>query len=404
MVSERRNPKDEIRNKIGKPEKRNPKQGIREYPLGLWHFLIFCLFRISIFVFPFSDFGYRTSFLGLFMTLTLALAERAWLPDGLIRWGIRRQLKQRLRDSSRQAAALQDWVDRTRSAPIAVHTDAANQQHYEVPPEFFQLVLGPRLKYSACWWETAQDLPAAEEDMLDLTCRRAGLADGQTILELGCGWGSLSLWMAEKYPRSRIVSVSNSKPQREYIEGQCRQRGLGNLRVVTADMNVFQPKGVFDRVVSVEMFEHMRNFEALLKRIAGWLQPQGKLFVHIFCHKEHAYPFEDAGDDNWMGRHFFTGGLMPSFHYFDKFTHDLKVQEQWAVNGQHYARTAEAWLHRLDAHHAEALAIFQRDLGPKHAGYQVQRWRMFFMACAELFAYHEGSEWLVGHYLLTRTS
>jgi len=335
----------------------------------------------------------------------IGLAERGLLPDFLIRLGIRRLCAQRLREQQAcdSAAAWQRFrqcLDELRQSPVAIHTDAANAQHYELPPRFFELCLGKRLKYSSCYFNDAHaSLDAAEEAMLALYAERAQLSDGQDILELGCGWGSLTLWMAEHFPRSRITAVSNSRPQREFIEARCRQSGFANVNVITQDVNRLQlERAQFDRSVSIEMFEHMRNYDTLLSRIASWLRPGGKLFVHIFCHRELMYPFEtDGGDDNWMGRYFFTGGLMPAADTLLWFQQDLVIEQQWRLSGMHYARTANAWLKNQDAHRAQIAPILQQAYGAQAALWS-QRWRMFWMACAELFAYRGGNEWLVGHY------
>ena len=332
-------------------------------------------------------------------------AERGSLPDPLIRLGIRGLLRKRLRDE-RGAAEPREAnarVDALRGAPIAIETEAANRQHYEVPPAFFETVLGPRLKYSACLWsDGVTSLADAEEAMLACYAERAELDDGQRVLDLGCGWGSLSLWLAERHPASRITAVSNSAPQRAFIEALARERGLDNLRVITEDVNRLSLDQQFDRVVSIEMFEHMRNYADLMRRIAGWLRPAGLLFVHIFCHRQYLYPFEAEGEDNWMGRHFFTGGLMPAWDTLDHFQDDLALDRKWAVNGRHYQLTSEAWLERLDARRDEVERLFAQDLGDAAAARQVQRWRMFFMACAELFGYRGGDEWQVGHYRFRR--
>ena len=342
------------------------------------------------------------------LNLAIDWMERGYIPDWLIRIGIRRLLAERLRaedpgDDQAREAALARLEAELRASPIALHTQSANEQHYELPAGFFQKALGPRLKYSSCWWpEEVKDLETAEAAMLALSCERAELSFAQDILELGCGWGSLTLWMAEFYPDSRIVAVSNSNSQREFIEARCRERAFANVQVITADMNDFATDRRFDRVVSVEMFEHMRNYQELMGRIHGWLKPGGKLFVHIFTHRRLAYPFETEGEDNWMGRYFFTGGLMPSRDLLPRFQEDLKLEEQWHLNGRHYQRTLEAWLVNQDQHRAELLALFRDTYGPAEAERWLQRWRVFFMACAELFGYRGGEEWGVSHYRFAR--
>ena len=334
----------------------------------------------------------------------LGLAERGILPDAVVRLGIRRQCRTRLLEehegdpaaASRRAAAL---IEGLRRSPVAIHTDAANRQHYELPPEFFLHCLGPRLKYSGCFYPTGNEsLAQAEDAMLSLYGERAQLADGQDILELGCGWGSLTLWMAERYPSARITAVSNSAAQRGFIEEQCRRRGLGNVQVLTRDVNRLElPASAFDRCVSVEMFEHMRNYETLLGRIGGWLRPGGKLFVHIFCHRTLLYPFETEGETNWMGRHFFTGGLMPAADTLLWFQQALRIEDRWLVDGTHYQRTANHWLANQDANREEVMAVLRQAYGAA-APLWHQRWRMFWMACAELFGYDNGREWMVAHY------
>lgn len=338
----------------------------------------------------------------------IELAERGLVPDVVIRFAIRRLLAARLAQQNRspegaETDAKQSFIEQLRRGPIAIETDAANLQHYEVPTEFFRRVLGPRMKYSGCLFESpSSSLAEAEDAMLALFCDRAMLEDGIEILELGCGWGSLSIWMAQQYPNSRIVAVSNSRTQREFIESQCNELGIDNLEVVTANVADFAPEGQFDRVVSVEMFEHVRNHERLMRRIAQWLRPGGKLAVHIFCHKYLAYPFETEGDGNWMGRHFFSGGIMPSDDLLLNFQRDLVLEDHWRVSGIHYQRTLEAWLKRCDENRDELLAWFQADLGRVEGARQVQRWRMFFMACSELFAWAGGKEWWVSHYRFER--
>ena len=328
------------------------------------------------------------------------------MPEFALRAGIRRLLRGRLRQISAggdEAVAhrRRQLLETMREGPIAVATREANQQHYEVPAEFFRRVLGARLKYSGCFWpEGVHGLDAAEEAMLQLTCERAGVEDGMELLDLGCGWGSLSLWMAGRYPRSRILAVSNSAAQRRFVERRAAARGFDRLEVVTSDINDFRPGRSFDRVLSVEMFEHMRNYRELLARIAGWLVPDGRLFVHVFCHRERPYLFERDGRADWMARHFFTGGLMPSADLFLEFGDDLFVEQSWLVGGRHYELTARAWQRNLEADRRALVELFGEVYGAANAQRWYQRWRLFFLACAELFAYNGGSEWLVGHYLL----
>lgn len=327
-------------------------------------------------------------------------AERRWLPDSVIRLGIRRLLGKRADLESNRAASLQSFVQTLRESPLAVHTEAANQQHYEERPQFFERVLGPRLKYSCCLYPTPDStLAEAELAMLRLTCERAGLAGGQRILELGCGWGSLSLWMAEQYPTAEILAISNSHRQRQFIQARAAQLGLENLTVETANIVDYSPPGQFDRIVSVEMFEHLRNYELLFKRIATWLRPSGKLFAHVFCHRDEPYVFETDGKDDWMGRHFFTGGTMPSIDLFAQFDRHLRVAQQWQVDGMHYWRTCEHWLANLDSNWDELVSVLAEDLSTREAKVMLQRWRMFFMACGELFRFEGGKRWFVGHYL-----
>lgn len=335
-------------------------------------------------------------------------AERGLIPDPLIRQGIRRLLAGRLTGERRAGPDAEDALFRERIAglsrgDVAVHTDAANEQHYEVPAEFFRLCLGRHRKYSCGYWDdTVRSLDESEARMLALTVERARLGNGQRILELGCGWGSLSLWMAEHLPDAEILCVSNSSSQRETILALAAERGLGNIDVVTADMRDFEAGGRFDRVVSVEMFEHMSNYRELMRRIAGWLRPGGRLFVHHFCHRHLLYPFQVRGESDWMAKHFFTGGIMPSADTLLFFQDDLTLEERWLVSGRHYERTCNAWLGKLDGHRDEALAVLGEDLSGREAKIWLQRWRIFYMACAELFGYRDGREWLVGHYLFRR--
>jgi cyclopropane-fatty-acyl-phospholipid synthase len=333
----------------------------------------------------------------------LALVEAGRLPDALVRVGIRRLLRSRLRelgldDCEASDAAQRAFREERRTSPVAPLARLANQQHYEVAPAFFEQVLGPRLKYScALWPEGVSELAAAEEAMLELSCERAELADGMRVLDLGCGWGSLSLWIAERYPRTRILAVSNSKPQREFILARAARLGLDNVDVVTADVNRFVPERRFDRVMSVEMFEHVRNHELLLSRIADWLEPEGKLFVHHFAHRACAYPYETQGEDDWMGPHFFSRRMMPSDDVLLHRQADLGLEQKWTVSGVHYQKTCEAWLARQDARRDALTPILANIYGAEGAQLWHQRWRLFFLACSELFGYRSGSEWWVTH-------
>ncbi|HWB25935.1 MAG TPA: cyclopropane-fatty-acyl-phospholipid synthase family protein [Chitinophagaceae bacterium] len=336
------------------------------------------------------------------------LLEQNKLPDFLIRTGIRRLLKQRLKDENKgnteaQQAHLMRLIEELKASPIAVNTADANQQHYEVPTEFYTYCLGKHLKYSSGYWKNGvTDIDTSEEDMLQLTCQRAELTNGQDVLELGCGWGSLSLFMAAKYPQSRFTVVSNSRTQKTYIDGQAAQRGITNLTVITADMNVFTIDKTFDRVVSVEMFEHMRNYQLLMKKVALLLKPAGKLFVHIFTHREYAYKFEVKDDTDWMSKYFFTGGIMPSDDLLLYFNEHLTIEKHWHVSGMHYSKTSEAWLRNMDSHKDEIIPLFEQTYGQANALKWWVYWRVFYMACAELWKYNNGDEWMVSHYLFNK--
>jgi cyclopropane-fatty-acyl-phospholipid synthase len=339
----------------------------------------------------------------------LGWAERGLLPDALIRYAIRRLCAVRLREERAgglegQAVRFDRRIELLRDSPIALHTDAANAQHYELPPAFFESCLGARLKYSCAYYPRGDEtLDQAENAMLQLYVERAQLEDGQRIVELGCGWGSLTLFMAERFPNARIEAVSNSRPQREFIVARCARRGIRNVTVRTADVNRLElTAGVYDRCISVEMFEHVRNYRELLRRIAQSLRPDGKLFVHIFAHRTLLYPFETERKDDWMGRYFFTGGLMPSTDTLLRFPEHMQVQAQWLIDGTHYQRTAEHWLANHDAHREAVMETLREAYGAALAALWNQRWRMFWMACAELFGYAGGQEWGVAHYRFAR--
>jgi cyclopropane-fatty-acyl-phospholipid synthase len=339
----------------------------------------------------------------------IQLIERGLVPRPLVRRGIRTLLSQRLEEQEQvygpdPQQALRRFVEHMREAPVALVPELANEQHYEVPPRFFELALGQRRKYSSCYYPSATTtLDEAEEAMLDLTCERAELVDGQEVLELGCGWGSLTLWMAEHYPNSRITAISNSKPQRLSILRRAEAKGLTNLTVLTEDMNTFEAPGTYDRVVSVEMFEHMRNWESLLGRVRRWLRDDGRVFLHVFAHRSYAYPFEVKDESDWMSRYFFSGGMMPSHDLIDHLEVPFEVDARWAVNGSHYARTSEHWLQNMDDRKSEVMAVLRETYGVEEAPRWFERWRVFFLACAELFAWDGGNEWIVSHQRLKPT-
>jgi cyclopropane-fatty-acyl-phospholipid synthase len=352
----------------------------------------------------------NTAAIDMPLSFSMRLLERGLLPDAAIRFGIRRLLRARLveedqGDPEAQQRHLMKFIARLQSSPIAINTGDANQQHYELPCAFFEQVLGSHLKYSSCLYRNAGDtLEQAEAAMLALTAERARLVDGERILELGCGWGSLSLWMAEHLPNSKITVVSNSRTQKRFIDERAAARGFTNLEVITSDMNhlTFPPDTAFDRVVSVEMFEHMRNYEVLMRRIAGWLRPGGTLFVHIFTHDRYAYPFEIRDESDWMAKYFFTGGIMPSDDLLLYFQKDLQIAEHWRVDGTHYSRTAEHWLENMDRHRATIEPLLAETYGADQVRRWWVYWRVFFMSCAELWGYAAGREWLVSHYLFAK--
>ena len=334
--------------------------------------------------------------------------EQGLVPDGVVRLGIRRLLKERLAemhatDAEAAEEMNQAFIAAMRDAPIALLPEKANEQHYEVPAAFFARTLGPHRKYSSCFWgDGAETLAQAEAAALRLTCERAGLRDGQDILELGCGWGSLSLWMAERYRNSRITALSNSRSQRDHIEAQAVARGLANLRVVTCDINDFEAAAAsVDRVVSVEMFEHLRNWPRAFARVAGWLRADGRFFMHVFAHRGAPYAFVERDESDWMSRHFFSGGMMPGDDLALHFQDDLRLLRRWRWDGTHYQKTAEAWLRNMDDARDELMPLMARTYGGD-AELWWQRWRLFFMSVAELFGYEDGQQWWVSHYLFDK--
>jgi len=342
--------------------------------------------------------------------LAMNWTEQGLVPDAAIRAGIRRLLRQRKEeihadDAQAASVATEGFIDSMNRAPIALLPAKANEQHYEVPADFYAIALGRHRKYSSCHWsEDTPDLHAAEAQALEATCRHAQLHNGQDILEMGCGWGSLTLWMASAYPDSKITAVSNSASQRQFILSEVARNKLSNVTVITADMNAFDTASRFDRVVSVEMFEHMRNWRALFEKVSGWLKPGGKFFMHVFVHRSVPYAFEARDDSDWMSRHFFSGGMMPSDELASRFQEHLRLERRWRWDGTHYAKTAEAWLANIDARREDALAVLGGIHGASNAAQWLQRWRIFFMACAELFACDAGQQWWVSHYLFERAA
>lgn len=346
-------------------------------------------------------------------SLAINLAEKGLVPDSLIRKGIRDLSQTRLDEISANNCEIgaeieTDFIANMNKSPIALVPELANAQHYEVPAKFFQLCLGQHRKYSSCFWlSDTKNLDEAEANALQLSCDHADLKDGQQILELGCGWGSLTLWMAAHYPNSQITAVSNSNSQREYINSAAKERNLSNINVITCDMNNFdasalpsQPK--FDRVVSVEMFEHMRNHQLLYGKVHDWLVPGGKFFMHIFVHRSTPYAFEVQGDDDWMSQFFFSGGMMPSDDLPLRFQQKLKLMQRWRWDGTHYEKTANAWLENMDREEAVITEILAATYGAGEVTKWRNRWRIFYMACAELFGYKNGQEWWVTHYQFER--
>ncbi len=342
------------------------------------------------------------------MSPIYTLMEKDFFPDWLIRFQIRRLLRLRLRQENRGNSEanqkhLIEYVNSLKQSAIAVHTKAANEQHYEVPASFFRLVMGKHMKYSSGLWSSPNiGIDESERAMLQLTCERAQLQNGMSVLDLGCGWGSLSLYIAENYPKCKVTGVSNSKSQKSFIDSEAKKRGLKNINILTMDMNVFKTNLKFDRILSVEMLEHMKNYEALFERLSGYLKPKGLFFVHIFTHKQYAYPFEVLDETDWMAKYFFTGGQMPSHNLFLYFQKDFLIQDQWIVNGNNYAFTSEAWLSGMYKNKEKILKILGETYGQNQAIKWFVYWKVFFMACAELWKFRNGEEWVVSHYLFKK--
>ncbi len=340
----------------------------------------------------------------------ISWTESGLVPDPVIRSGIRRLLERKLveiraGDVEAAAATTNDFVDMMRRSPIALVPELANEQHYEVPAAFFEQVLGARRKYSCCHWpQGVETLDGAERAALDMTVERAEIEDGMRVLDLGCGWGSLSLWVAERFSRCRVTSVSNSVSQRDHIRARADTMGLGNIEIIACDMNDFETSSRFDRVVSVEMFEHMRNYPELFRRIDTWLDDGGKFFMHIFTHRTTPYEYIDKGPGDWMTRYFFSGGIMPSAGLPLRVSGPMQIEKQWAWNGEHYARTCRAWLQQLDERRDEIMPVLESTYGRDGASRWFMRWRMFFMACEELFRFRDGNEWFVSHYRFTKAA
>lgn len=335
------------------------------------------------------------------------LLSKDIVPDFLIRSGIKSLLKQRLDEINipnieQKGEKIKSFLDGMKNAPIALNTVDANEQHYEVPTEFYHYSLGPHKKYSCCLYETGREtLGEAEAKMLDLTMKRADLQNGHRILELGCGWGSLTLAMAERFPNAKITAVSNSATQKDHILSVCENKGFNNVTVITCDMNDFELDQKFDRVVSVEMFEHMRNYQELLTRVYKMLDDDGKLFIHIFVHREFPYLFEAKDETDWMSKYFFTGGMMPSDDLLYNFSDLFKMEKHWRVNGKNYAKTARHWLENMDSNRAAIMKLFKDHYGDEAKKWW-SYWRIFFMSCEELWAFDDGNTWFVSHYLLNK--
>lgn len=336
------------------------------------------------------------------------LLEKNIVPDVLLRFAMRRLNAATRRSLEQPSQEVQKerfmaFIEDLKQSDIAINTSAANEQHYECPTEFFTTVLGARRKYSCCYWdEIITNLDQAEEAMLDITAKRARIENGQRILDLGCGWGSMSLYLAQKFPKSRITGVSNSRAQKQFIDTEAKKHNLTNLEIITCDVNKLSLQDTFDRVVSIEMFEHVRNYDRLFGKIHSLLNDDGMLFVHIFCNRRYAYPYT-TDDDSWISKHFFTGGIMPSDHLLLYFAKYFETIGHWNVNGLQYKRTCDEWLNKMDDANDRVMHIFKEAYGADNALKHFSYWRIFFMACAELFGMYHGTEWFVSHYLFRKT-
>lgn len=334
------------------------------------------------------------------------------MADGVLRETVRQNLKkwlEKLRcggDVEQKMAFKRKLISKLKNAPVAINMKDANEQHYEVPTDFFLLCLGNRMKYSSCYWpENAKTLEEAEDISMELICERARLENGHRVLDLGCGWGVTSLWILEKYPNCQVVAVSNSRTQRMFIERRGKEMGVSNrLKCITADANVFDTEERFDRIISIEMFEHMKNYDTLFGRASSWLKPTGLLFTQILCHKEFSYEFNanKGSDTEWMAREFFSGGTMPSSDLFLYFQNDVAIVDHWNINGKHYSKTLEAWLIRLDQNKEKAMEVLEKAYGKESAPQQMFNWRMFFIYCSEVFGFDDGNEWIVSHHLFQK--
>lgn len=342
------------------------------------------------------------------------------VPDFLLRKGIRRLIKKRIKKQNKLSVEerfeyLNYFIKELKKQPIAVKTESANEQHYELPPEFFEKILGRNLKYSCCLWsddfnykklkkqnDIQQRLDQAEDEMLELTAKRAEIENGQNILELGCGWGSLSFYLAKRFPDSRIIAISNSRLQIDYINQLAAQNRIDNLKAIKADINNFNTDARFDRIVSVEMFEHMRNYQKLMNKVSSFLTDAGKLFVHIFCHKNYPFTYQDNKNTDWMARYFFSGGTMPSQDLLHYFSGDLSLQKQWAISGSQYQKTLEVWLKIMDQKKDEIYPILESTYGASEAKKWWNYWRVFFISSAEFFGYNDGNDWYISHYLFQK--